>query len=200
MRRFAISLGVLVCALTLGASAVLAQEVPRGFVRHVERQYWTWFGPADWIASYGAYGIVVTSPAGLDVLDYGFSSVLCAASPGAFFRQRRAQLRTAINLQGLRFFNATPARVQRGGSFRQTVQFSGRVAGGPAMRGEVALVYAVTSPPYCYGSTLARYAPAARYAASIKTLRKIWDFTYYSGNGACLGNEGICEDPPPRTR
>jgi hypothetical protein len=182
------------CGFLVPAAGAVAGpgDVPRGFIRHHESPYWTWFGPADWVGAYGAYGITVTSPSGLDALDYGFSTVPCASSPAAFFRQRRVQLRGSISLQGLRFFNVGAVRARGGGTFRQTLQFAG-ASNGTAMRGELTLAYALTSPPYCYGSTLARYAPTARYATSIFVLRKIWQYTYYSGPGACHSTD---DDPP----
>jgi hypothetical protein len=185
------------CAIAASAGAA-TQGVPRGFVRHAESAYWTWFGPPDWIGSYGAYGITVTSPDGLDALDYGFSTILCETSPAAYFAHERAKLRAGINLQGTRLFNVSTVRGLGNATFRQSLQFTGRTQDGSVILGEIVLVYAVTSPPYCYASTLARYAPAARHRTSIVILRKIWELTYYSGPGACLGKEGHCDDPPRR--
>lgn len=64
--------------VALGALAPpAAAQVHRG-------QFWSWSGPAAWDASYGAYGITVSSPTGASALDLGFSSILC--TPGANVR------------------------------------------------------------------------------------------------------------------
>jgi hypothetical protein len=168
----------------IAVPAAAAQDVPRGFVRHAESPYWTWFGPPDWIGTYSAYGLTLTSPSGLDVLDHGFSSVLCTSSPSEFFRQRRAQFRAGLTLRGAYVRNVSAVRPAGNGYFRQTMIFGGRLNSGTLMRGDLVFMYRVTSPPYCYGSTLSMYAPAARFATSIQTIRKIWKYTYYSGPGA----------------
>ena len=178
---FAILLTVIAVVVV---SSAAAQDVPRGFVRHAESPYWTWFGPPDWIGSYSAYGLTLTSPSGLDVLDHGFSSVFCASSPAEFFRQRRAKFRAELTLRGAYVRNVSAIRATRDGYFRQTMIFGGRrLDNGVLLRGDLTFIYRVTSPPYCYGSTMSMYAPAARFATSIQTIRKIWKYTYYSGPG-----------------
>jgi hypothetical protein len=179
---------VLASALAVLSAASLAaagvRGAPPGFVRHHESKYWTWFGPAGWHSVDGVYGITVTSPSGLDGLDYGFSSVPCAATPAQFFAQRVAQVRGSIQLANLRLFNISGIGTDAAG-YRQTLEFSGS-SGATPLHGEITLRYALTNPPYCYASTLAKFAPSARYARSIYTLRKVWEYTYYYGPGACL--------------
>ncbi len=184
----------MLCVLVAGvvpAAAVTAvsDNPPPNFVRHSTSKYWTWFGPRDWSGTYSPYGLTLTSPSGADVLDYGFSTIACAASPAAFFQQRRAQLLASLQLGGLRFFGISGIRGLGASTFEQTLNFAGRNPGAAAIRGELVLTYGITSPPYCYGATLGRYAPSVRYAASIVTLRKIWQYTYYFGPGACLGTK-----------
>lgn len=143
MKRLAIFLTALAAAAAV-VPAAGAQDVPRGFARHAESPYWTWFGPRDWIGSYSAYGLTLQSPSGLDVLDHGFSSVLCASSPAEFLRQRRANFRAGLTLRGAYIRNVSAIRASRDGYFRQTMIFGGRLNSGVLMRGDLTFIYRVT--------------------------------------------------------
>ncbi len=54
--------------------------VPKGFVRH-EAAHWTWYGPANWVASEGANDLYLSSPTGTQYLHYGAGAAPCAYPP-----------------------------------------------------------------------------------------------------------------------
>ena len=63
----------------MGATPASA-AVPKGFVRH-EAAHWTWYGPANWVASEGANDLYLSSPTGTQYLHYGAGAAPCAYPP-----------------------------------------------------------------------------------------------------------------------
>ena len=154
---------------------------PSNFVKH-DGQYWTWYGPADWGASYGAYGITITSPGGDDVVDYGASSVVCDGTPEQHFTSARRQVKSQIALQKVRFQNVSRVK-EKGGATVQTFDFSAQTRRGKGILGEIELGYAPDGAGGCIGSTLAKYGPEKGSNKTIKILRAVWNNTFYHGTG-----------------
>lgn len=182
-RLFAV-IALLATSLALAATASAADRsgpVPSNFVKH-EGQYWTWYGPADWGASYGAYGITITSPGGNDVVDYGGSSIFCDGTPEQHFKTARRQLKSQIALDKVRFRNVSSVK-QKSGAAVQTFDWSAQTRNGKGILGEFELQYAPVDAQYCYGSTLAKYGPEKGFSKTIKILRAVWNNTFYYGTG-----------------
>jgi hypothetical protein len=196
MRRFLAVLLALVALLALADGARAQEAEPR--VRHQTGCCWVWFGPSNYHAGGGAYGITITGPGGA-VLDTGFSSILC--SNGAtwqnsvtnYFRAKRRgltqqgfQLLTASNIihpngtgtmyrrQNLTW-RRTVNGVQKRGIFQFDYDFSTNVDG----------------VNYCFARNLGEYSNSNVWAQRQVTLRNINDSLAYSGPGAC--------DPSPST-
>lgn len=152
-------------------------------------EFWSWTGPQNWSASYGAYGITVSSPTGTSAIDYGFSSVLC--TPGNSVRQsvdrHFAALRRGIN-QSPNSQVTGVGRVRRLTSlganyFRQRVTVRGRVSG-TRVRGEAVFDYQVPDPTYCYQSNRFMVAPARNFRQRFRALNRIFHSFAYFGPGA----------------
>ena len=158
-----------------------AGNLPGNFVKH-EGQYWSWFGPPDWIAAYGAYGITISSPAGDDVIDYGGSSVFCDGTPEQHFSTARRNLKSQISLKKVRFRNVSRIK-QSGGAFIQTFDWSAK-SRNKGILGEFELQYAPVDAQYCFASTLSKYAPEKGFGKAIKIMRAVWNNTFYYGTGA----------------
>ncbi len=185
-------------------STVSAQALPPRSIRHQGGPHWVWFGPRNWQAATGAYGITITSPEGLRSLDYGFSSILCATgntlgeSVNRHFAQQRAAVRNAGTWRRVRM-QAGPIRrlstTQFGVNyFRQVVAISGR-AQGVAMRGELVFDYSLaTGPTYCFSRNQSRVAPANGFGVSIRQLRSMQGALAYSAPSYCAGNtvDAVC--------
>lgn len=186
------------------SAAVTAQALPPRSIRHQGGPHWVWFGPRNWQAATGAYGITISSPEGLRSLDYGFSSILCATgntlgeSVNQHFAQQRAAVRNAGTWRRLRM-QAGPIRrlspTQFGVNyFRQTAAISGR-AQGVAMRGELVFDYSLaTGPTYCFSRNQSRVAPANGFGVSIRQLRSMQAVLAYSAPSYCAGNtvDAVC--------
>lgn len=190
------TLGVALIAAPTQASVdgleLARRALPAGSIKHAENRNWTWFGPSNWTAAYGTYGISIFGP-NKQMVDYGFSSTVCsngataAASARNYFAGQRAQLRRSgvkrIKLKVGTIKNL-PAASYGLNYFRQTVQLSGRSAGSN-IRGEVVYDYsAANGTLYCSTRSQSRVAKAAGYARTIKQLRSIQATLAYFGPGA----------------
>lgn len=172
-------------------AGVTVRALPPGSVRHGENQYWTWFGPQNWTAAYGAYGITIFGT-NKRTLDYGFSSTVCAngatmnASVKNYFAAKRAQLRQSgvkkLKLKVGAIKQLPPASFGPN-YFRQIVEFSGR-SGRTNIRGEVYYDYGINNSLYCFSRSQSRTAPAAGYNKSIRQLRSVQSNLAYYGPGA----------------
>lgn len=178
-----------VTAVAVQARAAAAAAVPSGFVKHTST-YWTWFGPRSWIASYGAYGITVSSPTGSATWDYGASSTLCVrasswpASASAFFAQRRAQLKAGARASKWTYTSITGVQTIGVRSYRQIAYFNATV-GGKSLRGRVQFIYSDNGGGYCYQSSDARVSLKSIFTKTLPTLNNIAAFTTYRGPGVC---------------
>ena len=181
-------------------SASAPRALPAGSIAHGDGDFWTWFGPRSWVAAYGAYGITIWSGKG-DVLDYGFSNVLCArattvlGSANNYFAAQRGTLLRA-GARNFTSFQMTPGKVTRlpavfygANYFRQVVTYSGIPRAGAQrgvrMRAEVVYDYRVPvrNPTYCFQRSQSRTAPAARWAVAVSQLRSIQSNLAYFGPG-----------------
>ncbi len=198
MRRIATQLllaGGLLAALPACALAAAKGSVPSNFVRHVNN-YWTWYAPKHWVASYGANGIDITSPVGDDYSGLGFSSAQCpsANSPKAAAAKYFKAVRPFYRQQGtydskpLRRSHYTKvARIKHLPSsyygpygYRQKTQWAGKRKDGDAVRGEVYFDWFYDpGSASCGEATQARSAPKSRYARILKTLRQIESLLFY---------------------
>ena len=158
--------------LALAVAALGALAAPAAAEVHRD-QNWSWAGPASWDASYGAYGITISSPTGASALDLGFSSVLCTpatsvrGSVDAYLAEQRRRLR-----RGARILSAGPVRaIPRLGLnyFRQAIEIGARVNGIP-VRGSVTLDYQVSDPTYCYQRSLLLHAPTRGFQAGFRQI------------------------------
>lgn len=160
---------------------------PAGFTKHTSR-YWTWFGPASWIGSYGAYGITVSSPTGIAVRDYGGSSTLCVrgatwkAQATSYFAGRRTQTRVGSGATAWKWRTVGEVTLVGTRMYRQVNGFEATV-NGKAIRGKLIFQYGDNGGGYCFGSADSRTAPTARYVELIKTLDAIAAHTTYLGPG-----------------
>lgn len=181
-------------ALALGSAALaapaLSQAAPgaqasAAFVTH-HGHFWSWAGPRNWDASYGAYGITVFGSDD-ESLDIGFSTILCTPAPNVATSvlrylkgQRRAISRGRTNI-------LRKSKIRRVGGlgpnyFRQTLDIAAR-ANGRRILGQVALDYQVPDPNYCYRRSLSLVAPANGFGGSLKTLLRIYGSLAYFGPG-----------------
>jgi len=93
--------------------AVAPRALPRGSIAHYS-EFWTWFGPRNWVAAYSAQGITIFGPKSQDILDYGSSMVICASaatkegSIQAYFAAKRQELKAGRGLKKLRL---TPGQI-----------------------------------------------------------------------------------------
>ena len=183
MRRTA-ALALALLALSALLAGPTAAKVHRS-------EFWSWSGPASWQASYGAYGITISSPTGGSALDLGFSSVLCTpgasvqASVNAYFAEQRRRLR-----QGARILSSGPVRAApRLGQnyFRQAIEIAARVNGIP-VRGSVTYDYQVPDPTYCYQRSLLLHAPARGFGAGFNQVLDVYKSLAYFGPGTDEGS------------
>ncbi len=158
-------------------------NVPSNFVKHQESPYWTWFGPRSWVGVYSAYGITITAPANQgSAIDYGGSSILCDGNPQQHFAGRRLAFANTPGLKRVRLRRISKVK-QRGGTFSQTLRWSGR-ANGIDLGGTLGMQYASYDGTYCYQATLYKGAVDNRdFRDSMKTLEAVWRNTFYSGPG-----------------
>jgi hypothetical protein len=180
--------------LALGAAALSAPATAAAaptaqasaFVTH-RGHFWSWAGPRNWHAGYGKQGITILGDND-EVLDLGFSSILCTAAPSVaasvrryFKGQRRAIARGRTNI-----LRKTRIRRVRGlgiNYFRQSLDIATR-AHGRRLLGQIALDYQVPDPTYCYRRSLALIAPARGFGASLRTLLRVYGSLAYFGPGA----------------
>jgi len=157
------------------------RALPRGSIAHYS-EFWTWFGPRNWVAAYSAQGITIFGPKSQDILDYGSSMVFCAGattlegSVQAYFAAKRQDLKASRGLKKLRLkagqiTQLDPAKYNTN-YFRQIVTYTG-TSRGVKMRGEVWFDYAINDTLYCFSRNQSRTVPASRYAKSIKALRSM---------------------------
>ena len=179
-------------------------RLPNKSIKHTE-QNWAWFAPRRWIASSGVYGINISSPDGQMVVDYGFTSILCASatteagSVTAYYAQQRAALRQSLN-NNLNRVAMQTSRIRQlpiadygQQYYRQIVEYSGR-SGGVGYRGEAIYDYSLASGPmYCYSRNQSRTAPAQGFNTSIRQLRSVQGALAYFGPG--VPNGGGNTDP-----
>lgn len=167
------------------------RALPSGSVPH-RSQYWTWFGPRNWTAATGAYGITIYGPK-KRVVDYGFSSTMCAngysvgESVRNYFAGKRAELKRSA---GKRYKFKTgrivqlPAGSYGANYFRQGISFAGR-SGRTKVRGEVIYDYRVDGGYYCFQRGQSRTVPAGKkWKTYLKQLRSIQSKLAYFGPGA----------------
>ncbi len=202
-RRTGSSLAALLVALVLTAATVLtgaaaAPAAPAeraGFVKH-SGPNWVWFGPKSWVASYGVYGINVTSANGRTGLDLGFSSIACA--PGQTWDESVANYfagqRQALRNSGATITAASAIVPPSGMAVLYRRQVLSIATGGKnALKGKVVLDYDYTTTVdgfnYCYQRSIGLTAPKKRWAADKKTLKRVWDSLAYSGPGAYEDDE-----------
>ncbi len=166
------------------APAAKAAAGKRAFTVHRSR-YWSWTGPGNWTASYGAYGITVQGPK--SGFDLGFASIYCVPAPTfqksaeKYFASRRSELARDVRILG----KTKVKRVPRAGDdyFRQTVDIKNTI-GGTVYFGQVVFDYAVNDPTYCYQRSISFGAQARGYDASMRTLLKVYGSLAYFGPGA----------------
>jgi hypothetical protein len=181
-----VTTALLVCGLAAPAQAARAPK----FVKH-SGHFWVWFGPASWDASYSSQGITASSSSGLDVLDLGFSNLICTTAPTwkksvtKYFANTRAGLRKngfTIEKKSALVHPSGTGRDYR----RQALQVRVR-SGGVTYRGVFTYDYDfaenVDGLNYCYQRSLAKYAPASRWNTMKATLTKVQNSLAYSGPG-----------------
>ncbi|MCB0867001.1 MAG: hypothetical protein KDB58_14935 [Solirubrobacterales bacterium] len=174
-----ITLAVVLTAITSAAGGAQA-AVPGNFVKHAEPN-WVWFGPANYFAASGAYGITISGPGRIaPTIDYGGSSIFCDGTPDQHFAaQRRA---FAANLQRAKFRKVSKVK-SSGGTYSQSMKFSGR-ANGTRITGELGFQYSSYDGQYCYSASLYKGVKDDKRAGkSLRLLKDIWHRTYYSGPG-----------------
>jgi len=177
------------CAVAAGASAA-------GFVKH-SGPNWVWFGPGNWDAAYGAYGLTIFGTGGSSI-DYGGSSTLCNGSPEQWFKQRRRAFAANPSLSQVRFKKISKIRTNRpfnkGGTAAQTMDFTAR-ANGTKIGGELGFQYAlyIYDQSYCYQTQLFKGTKDDRdFKSAMKTVDAVWDRTAYSGPGLPINpNTGL---------
>jgi hypothetical protein len=196
MRRALAVLTALVALLCLVDGAQAQEAQPR--IRHQTGAYWVWFGPANYHAGGGAYGITVTGPGGA-VLDTGFSSTLCSNgatwqnSVNNYFRAKRQ----GLTRQGFQLLTASNIVHPNGTGemYRRQNLTWRRTVGGVQKRGIFQFDYDfstnVDGVNYCYARNLGEYSNTAVWPQRQVTLRNINNSLAYSGPGAC--------DPSPST-
>lgn len=179
-------------ALAAGTAMVLVTAcVPPDFVRHQAGPNWSWFGPANWLATHNPNGIVISSPTGSQQVTMAFAPVPCApgqtalASANNFFTQQRSQFRAGSGLtQWQTLSRAATRRLPENGPnyFRSDFTYSGRAPNGVLMRGEASIDYAINSFGCSY-IVRDRIAPNSQFADVIGRLRVISNNINYFGSG-----------------
>jgi hypothetical protein len=150
-------------------------------------KFWSWTGPANWNAVYGAYGIKVFSPSGTSAIDLGFSSIAC--TPGGSVAQSVNRYFAAQR----RAISRGPTRITRAGAirrvgglgpnyFRQTLSLRSR-QGRIALRGQAFLDYQVPDTFYCYQRSRSMVVPARGFARRIRALNRVYRSFAYFGPG-----------------
>lgn len=188
MRRATIALlalGAVVVAPVATASPRAA--VPKGFTRHVSAPYWTWYAPKDWTASYGANGILISSPSGALFNDYGAGGVPCPSNVTAYLNgvssvyKNKKALYTKP-LRTVRYTSRSKVRSPSYGYFTQRFTWKGTRTNGTAVQGELILdVFAVDAANgVCGQRSQNRGAPAKGFGASLKTLRAVQSLVFYN--------------------
>ncbi len=192
MRRFLTLLAPLLIAALIAGSAeatLLKSGDPApsarakdDFVKHQETN-WTWFGPRSFVAVASAYGITIIGPEkDGTTIDYGGSSIFCDGNPQQHFANQRNSFANTPGLKQVRLRQVSNIR-QNGGTFSQTMKWSGR-AGGVPVGGSLGMQYSSYDGTYCYQATLYKGAiDNRRFPKSLNTLDAIWDRTFYSGPG-----------------
>jgi hypothetical protein len=176
--------------LVTPAPASAATATPSAaFITH-HGHFWSWAGPRNWHAAYGAYGITVVSGDGDLSLDLGFSSILCTAAPSVnasanryFKRQRQIIKRGPTSIVGAGRIHRIRGRGLGPNYFRQSLNIATR-ANGKRYLGQVALDYQVPDPIYCYRRSLSLVAPARGFGGSLNTLLRVYGSLAYFGPGA----------------
>ena len=148
--------------------------VPKGFVRH-EAAHWTWYGPANWVASEGANDLYLSSPTGTQYLHYGAGAAPCAYppyysdAPGYFSLVLNSYKSAANQPFGLYSKGIKKARCTEVGAIK-TSKFTGK-RGKKVIRGEIIIDFFAVDYGTCGSRQQVRSAPASGYKKSIKTLR-----------------------------
>lgn len=177
---------------SVASVAPAPRALPKGSFAHHDSQFWTWFGPKNWFAATGAYGISLFGP-GKRYLDYGFSTVVCSSATtlsgtvNNYFAAKRADFRAQSGLRRLKLKSSAirqlPVASYGQNYFRQSLTFSGR-KGKASLRGELVFDYAVTDPVYCFARNQSRTAPSKGFTKSIRQLRSMQGALAYFGPGA----------------
>ena len=178
-KRLLVLLAISLCAFGSTASAQAADTVHRG-------PNWSWTGPSNWIASYGTYGITVSSPSQSHAIDWGFAAILCY--PGNTLKQQAARFanaqRTNMALSPkLRFTDVGPVRLTSGGFYRQVNLYKATIKG-KRFRGQATFDYSSYDGTYCNQSSRVMQAPAKNFCAGLRKLHRIYHSMAYSGPGA----------------
>ena len=171
-----------IAVVAVGATPASA-AVPKGFVRH-EAAHWTWYGPANWVASEGANDLYLSSPTGTQYLHYGAGAAPCAYppyysdAPGYFSLVLNSYKSTAGQPFSLYSKGIKKDRYTKVGAIntigtnylRQTSKFTGK-RGKKVIRGEIIIDFFAVDYGTCGSRQQVRAAPASGYKKSIKTLR-----------------------------
>ena len=178
-KRVLVLLAAGFAVLSFTASAPAADTVHRG-------PYWSWTGPSNWIASYGTYGITVSSPSESHAIDWGFASILCY--PGSTQKQSATRFASAqrANMAAaprFRFTDVGPVRFTTGGFYRQVSLYKVTIKG-KRFRGQATFDYSNYDATYCNQSSRVMQAPARNFAAGLRQLNRIYHSMAYFGPGA----------------
>jgi hypothetical protein len=184
--QWVLGAGKLLGTVCLSLLITVAMAMPGQAVTH-RGPYWSWEGPANWTASYGAYGITVFGKRGAR-LDLRFSSTLC--SPGNtwdesvanyFASQRQALVNRGWRLTSVSGIFQPPGTSAMYKRQRVTARTNGK-------RGVVIFDYDfstyVSGINYCYKRSLSKTANRRPFPKMIKTLNRIERSLAYSGPGA----------------
>ncbi len=168
-----------------GASARL--DVPRGFVRHTSEPYWAWYAPKSWLDSYGANGILISSPTGTLFNDYGQGATPCPPSVTGYFdaisaNARKQKALYSLPLASVHYTSIGKVSQPTYGDFHRRYTWKGRRPNGTQVQGELILeIFAVDAANgVCGQRSQNRGAPSRGFADSLRTLRAVQSLIFYN--------------------
>jgi hypothetical protein len=192
MRRLALLLVpavLLLVAVPSGAIAAKGTNVPPNFKRH-ENPYWVWYGPANWIDSYGQYDLIVSSPTGDDYLHYGASGTVCYPTPGKYFKWVRQYFKQTGGFYGKKLARSGYTKIGKikhlpqsyygPYGYRQQTKWKGVRSSGERIQGEITFDFFYVDAYDCGQAFSVRSAPANGFDQAIKTLRKIQKLIFHN--------------------
>lgn len=192
MRRIALVLAATIALLGgafFAAPALAGQHIPSNFHRH-ENPYWVWYGPANWVDSYGQNDLIVSSPTGEDYLHYGAGGVICADTPAHFFQQIRAYTKQSNGFYGKTLKSSKytqvgnvrhlPSSFYGPYGYRQQTKWKGKRSNGEQIQGEVTFDFFYVDSSDCGQAFSVRSAPSQGFNNAIDTLRKIQKLIFYN--------------------